>query len=121
MGDPVGAEPLCVTWGGSQGWGSDSEFRDGCNGLWLQRLGQPPCPELKGAKALRELLRAAGWPLLPSLRPGKHLSFWLGFFPQSWKGTERREGLVGLREPTRVSKLRESGSTQNLLSQGGLG
>lgn len=40
---------------------------------------------------------------------------------QSWKGTERREGLVSFRAPTRVSKLRESGSTQNLLGQGGFG
>lgn len=124
MEDPVGAESLCGTWGGSQRWGSDSGCRGGCSGLWLRRLGQPPCTELKGAKALWELLgAAAGWPLLPSLRPGKHLSFWLVFFffPQSWKGAERREGLVGLREPTRVNKLRESRSTQNLLSQGGLG
>ena len=47
--------------------------------------------------------------------------FLLVGFLQSWKGTERRRGLVRLRVHTRVSKPRESRSTQNMLGQGGLG
>lgn len=44
----------------------------------------------------------------------------VGFF-QNWNGAERREGLVRLRVPARVSKLRERGSTQNLLGRGVFG
>lgn len=90
------------------GTGTGGLVRDSCRGHWLQRMGRHPSTELKGVKALWELLSPAGWTQPPHLGPGKMLSLLVGFF-QSWNGTERREGLVRFQVPTRVSKLREWG------------
>lgn len=81
--------------------------------------GATSCPELKGAKALR-IAQGSGVASVTQSEAWKTPFLLVGFFPEL-EGNREEEGLVGLREPTRVSKLRESGSTQNLLSQGGLG
>lgn len=55
----------------------------------LRQMSLCPSTELKGVKALWELLWAAGWTLQPRLGPGKHFSFQLDF---SRAGMEPRGG-----------------------------